>query len=154
MKLNDDGWCQHRKFPKSQFRSKTHDVRISDCHTQTPALPDKPPDGPVTGQDVCSGSSSDSETGSPEPASPDQVVAAEQPVLPPCLHHQKRSLFIHQLRIIRPNLRTHPVHLFVGGVSAPANGLDGRMFTAVQTEFELRKKLRRMFELTGAQTQK
>ena len=82
MKLNDDGWCQHRKFPKSQFRSKTHDVRISDCHTQTPALPDKPPDGPVTGQDVCSGSSSDSEPGSPEPASPDQVVAAEQPVLP------------------------------------------------------------------------
>ncbi|KAK2193419.1 hypothetical protein NP493_13g08018 [Ridgeia piscesae] len=81
--LNAEGWCYLKKFTTSQIRSKTYDVRISDCYTLTPALPNKPPDGPIRGQDMCSDSSSDSEPGSSEATSPDQVVAAEQPALPP-----------------------------------------------------------------------
>ena len=81
--FNAEGWCQLRKFTTSQFRSNTYDVRISDCYTLTSALPNKPPDGPIRGQDMCSDSSSDSEPGSSELTSPNQVVAAEQPALQP-----------------------------------------------------------------------
>ena len=60
------------------------DLRRTHAHcTLTPAHLNKPPDGPIHGQDVCSDSSSDSEPESPEPASPGQVVADGQPPLPP-----------------------------------------------------------------------
>ena len=34
--INGEGWCQLRKFTTSQFRSKTYDVRISDCYIIAP----------------------------------------------------------------------------------------------------------------------
>ena len=103
-------------------------------YTLTPAILDKPPDGPIRGQDVCSDYSTDSEPESPEPASYGQVVADGQLRYRLCLHHQKRSLFIplHPLRIIRPNLRSHPVRLFVG-LSALVSGLEERMMTGSWT---------------------
>ena len=79
--LNDEGWCQLRKLAKS--RSKTYDVRISDWYKLTPAIPDKPADGPIRGQSVCSDYSPDSEPVSPEPASHGRDVAGEQPPSPP-----------------------------------------------------------------------
>ena len=70
---------------------------VRESQHYSPALPYKRPDGHIRGQDVCSDSSSNSEPGSSKPTSPGQVAAAEQ----------------HQLPMIRPNLRTHPVHLLV-----------------------------------------
>ena len=111
------------------------DLRHTHVHyTLTPALLEKPPDGPIRGQDMCSDSFTDSERESPEPAGHGQVVADGQLRYRLCLHHQKRSLFIslHPLRIIRPNLRTHPVHLLVD-LSALASGLEETMMTGSWT---------------------
>ena len=58
------------------------DFRRTHAHyTLTPALLDKPPDGPIPGQDVCFDYSTDSEPESPEPARHGQVVADGKPSL-------------------------------------------------------------------------
>ena len=42
-------WCKLRKFTKCQYRSKTYDVRISDCYPVPPTTLSHSPVGPVKG---------------------------------------------------------------------------------------------------------
>jgi hypothetical protein len=90
-------WCEIRKFTKSQFRSRTYDVRICDCY---PVLPDistsqSPGPGPIRGLDHDDNSDSDDslvclpdydQSAHAHPPAPDAIVAplngppAPQPV--------------------------------------------------------------------------
>lgn len=73
-------WCEIRKFTKSQFRSKTYDVRLSDCFPITSTTLARSHPGPIRGMDPHQDCDSDSDQ-PPCVTTPNPV-----PVLPPILH--------------------------------------------------------------------
>ena len=76
-----DSMCQLRKFTKSQFRSKTYDVRKSDCYPITATVPDTRPHGPNRGHGPHSDSDSDSELELVSP--PGGIINAPQTLIEP-----------------------------------------------------------------------